>query len=73
MGIQRLRDEVTAVLARGTVNKIALYTGLNKGGISRLKSGKRDVSGITLETAEKIAAIADRILKTNGDGKNAQN
>jgi len=68
----RLRDEVTAVLARGTVNKIALYSGLNKGGISRLKSGKRDVSRITLETAEKIASIADRILKNDeGDGKHA--
>ena len=67
MNNHRLRDEVTSVLKAGSVNKIALYTGLNKGGISRLKAGKRDVSGISLETAEKIAAIADVILKTNGD------
>ena len=66
----RLRDDVTAVLARGSVNKIALYTGLNKGGISRLKSGKRSIGGISLETAERIASIADRILKNDKGNDN---
>lgn len=59
----KLSEKITALIERSTAYAVHTYTGIPYSTANRLKNGKIKVSNITLETAEKIGAYADIVLK----------
>ena len=59
----RLSDKITKVIEATTPASVHTYTGIPYSTANRLKNGHIKVKNITLETAEKIGAYADLVLK----------